>query len=33
MADFVFNNDGSVNDLELMVGAVLDKIGKNGKIL
>lgn len=30
MADFVFNNDGSVHDLELMVGAVLDEIGING---
>jgi dephospho-CoA kinase len=30
MADFVFNNDGSVHDLELMVGSVLDKILING---
>lgn len=30
MADFVFNNDGSVQDLEQSVASVLDKIGING---
>lgn len=30
MADFVFSNDGSVEDLEQSVASVLDKIGING---
>jgi dephospho-CoA kinase len=30
MADFIFNNDGSVQDLEQSVASVLDKIGING---